>query len=651
MFTFANPLLLWMLPLLALPWIFRRRQEERIRHIDFPLVRFLRESEDKELINPQLQELLLLILRTILIAMLIFALAGPKWMRDGKNQSGFLSYLPFGRTLQHYLIVMDSSYSMGYGQDGNSWWRKAEQTWEKVNKELYGFSSQTIRWDQSLTTSNRTPQLSYLSAVERDALFSISPEEEGASVLQLFDAIDQSSTGMENIILITDGQRYPWSDLLDGVIEKESAPSMLVVTIGEGPITNTWCEISGISSPPWGIAGWETITGNAGAIMQEPLDNGTISILRTGSDDTLYSRSIAYPDIKQTPVKIPFQFTTRFSLLRESQQDIKQNPEINLVLRAEPLDQLPIDNQLEIQLPAISKFKVGIVSGNTENDSVSAILTSAINPLQGAQESPPVTIQNMILPDISYDAELDMVVLADNLAQEQLAPNNADQTMEYIKNGGSVVLFTGSGNETNGPWNLLLNSIGWQWLNQDNSDIKTESISISKSGRLAETFSTWDKTMWLDWMPNRHGRIKADGAHPLITYKSGDETAYLVSQSTIGKGRVWVINTSLLPESNALLSPILPPILWEIGKEIARTKTNSQLKHYGARAESDLTLLTNEEQQQITEQYGIRFADSSTIDKEIDSFYGGVDLRLLLIFLCIAIALLESWLSNHLASL
>ncbi len=651
MFTFANPLLLWMLPFLALPWIFRRRQEERIRHIDFPMVHFLRESEDKELINPQLQELLLLILRTILIAMLIFALAGPKWMRDGKSQSGFLSYLPFGRTLQHYLIVMDSSYSMGYGQGGDSWWRKAEQTWEQVNNKLYGFSSQTIRWDQSLIKSNRTTQLSFLSAVERDALFSVSPEEEGTSVLPLFDAINQSAIDMNNIILITDGQRYPWSAILDGVIEDGSTPPMLVVTVGEAPITNTWCEISEISSPPWGIAGWETITGNAGAMMQEPLDNGTISILRTSSDETLYSRSIAYPDIQQNQVKIPFQFTTQFSLLRESQQASNQKQDIDLVLRAEPLDLLPFDNELQIQIPAISRFTVGIVSKQEEDDSVLAILTSAINPLQGTKESPPVTIQNLILPDISYDAALDMVILADNLAQGQFAPDNADQAMEYTKNGGAVVLFTGSDNQTNTPWNLLLDSVGWQWLNQTDSDIKSDSISISESGRLAKTLSSWDTTMWLDWTPNRHGRMTVDGAQPLITYKSGEETAYLVSQSTIGKGRIWIINTSLLLESNALLSPILPPILWEIGKEVARSKINSQLKHYSARVESDLTLLTNGEKQQLTDQYGIRFADISTIDKEIDSFYGGIDLRLLLIFLCIAMAMLESWLSNHLASL
>jgi len=96
MFTLSNPLLLWAMPVLLLPWIFRRRQEERIQHLNFPLIQFLRESEEKDLINPQLQELLLLILRTALLAVLILALAGPEWVADGQPHRGWFSFRPFG---------------------------------------------------------------------------------------------------------------------------------------------------------------------------------------------------------------------------------------------------------------------------------------------------------------------------------------------------------------------------------------------------------------------------------------------------------------------------------------------------------------------------------------------------------------------------
>ena len=160
MFTFSNPLLLWAFPILVLPWIFRRRQEERIRRVDFPLLRFLLESEDKELVNPQLQELLLLILRTLILAMLLLSLAGPRWVTDTGLNNRFLSFLPFGQTFTTNVIALDTSYSMGYGEGTDSWWNRAERTVNQPQGELTGFSTQWVNWDVTITQTE-TPGVFY----------------------------------------------------------------------------------------------------------------------------------------------------------------------------------------------------------------------------------------------------------------------------------------------------------------------------------------------------------------------------------------------------------------------------------------------------------------------------------------------------------
>jgi len=650
MFTFANPWLFWMLPALALPWIFRRRQEERIRHIGFPLLRFLRESEEKERINPQLQEFLLLILRTLLLALLILSLAGPKWIAQDSAPRGFLSFLPFGRSLQNHLVVIDSSYSMGYGEGERSWWRAAENVWDEIGRSLRGFSVQLTRWDRSAIRSRRNGSLVPLSAVERASLFSAPPRESGTSALELFDAIGQSGEERKNVILITDGQRFPWMELLNSSVEKNRIPPLVVATVGSEPVTNVWCEVSTLSTPPWGIAGWETIAGTIKAISPEPLTNGSISILRSDTNDTLFSRSISYPNSPGQPMAVPFDFTTPFAELRTSRQGTDSVSELQMTLRVEPQDLLPLDNEIQLKIPFNVTFTVGLAIPSDESNPAVSILMSAINPLRGTEASPPVTLEKLTPPNILFPETLDLALLPGDFLSPVFLETDIPPTLDYVKNGGSLLLFTG-GETGNNAWQNLLQAVGWQWLATESTNGQPAAAAVGGSGLFPRALSVWDETTWLSWIPKRHGRMEGKDAIPLVTYRIGDRTAALLSQVSVGKGRIWIVNASLNPDAKTLLSPLLPALIWETGKEIARDKIALNLALSGENPESDLTLLSPEEKQLLTERYGIRFADPGTVGKEMDVVYGGTDIRLILLLVCLALALGESWLSNRLASL
>lgn len=649
MFTFANPWLFWMLPALALPWIFRRRQEERIRRMNFPLLHFLRESEEKELINPQLQEWLLLILRTLLLGLLLLSLAGPKWRANDSAARGFFSFLPFGRSFQSHLVVIDSSYSMGYGEGERSWWREAENAWESIDGTLGGFSAQLARWDRSILQPHRAESLVPLSAVERTTLFSAPPREPGTSALELFDAVSRSREEGKSVILITDGQRYPWIELLQSTVDQKLIPPLLVATVGSEPAANVWCEVHTLSSPPWGIAGWETIVGNVKAISQQPLTNGSISILRADTNETLYSRSISYPNSPGQTMAIPFDFTTQFADLRASRQGTAES-EIRITLRVEPQDLLPLDNEIQLRIPFNSTFTAGLAVSSDENNPAASVLMAAINPLRGTASSPPVIVEKLTPPNIAYSEILDLAILPGDLVAKAWVETDVPATLDYVKNGGSLLLFTG-GEPVDGAWQSLLQAIGWQWLSPESTTGQPASVSVGGAGIFPRTLSAWDETIWTSWIPARHGRAEGNGIIPLVTYRIGEQTAYLISQISLGKGRAWIVNASLNPEANVLLSPLLPALIWETGKEIAREKRSLNLTAPGDHPESDLTLLTPDEKKLLADRYGIRFADPATLGKEMDVVYGGTDLRLVLLFFCLALALGESWLSNRLASL
>jgi hypothetical protein len=84
---------------------------------------------------------------------------------------------------------------------------------------------------------------------------------------------------------------------------------------------------------------------------------------------------------------------------------------------------------------------------------------------------------------------------------------------------------------------------------------------------------------------------------------------------------------------------------------VARQKHAQLIRLPQANEESDLTLLSEEEKAFLRETYGIAFATPDTLEEELSAQRSGTDLRMVLLFSLILLALTESWLSNRLASL
>ncbi len=645
MFTFANPLILWAFPLLLLPWIFRRRQEERVQHIPFPLLRFLHESEEKERVNPFLQEILLLILRTLLIALLLLALAGPKWVTQQPGMSkGFMSYFPFGRSFQSHVLVLDHSYSMGYAEGENNWWRKTREAWDILENEITGLALDRIRWDRRTLESN-PEQLMLLSSSEMEALLSEVPEQEGIPITELIHGLEQTFEESRNVILVTDGQRFPWRPYLQTQPQETLPHNLLVVTVGEEPVNNLWCDVESLSSPPWGIAGWETIAGKVYA-MHEEGGEATVSILHEETGEPLYVKSIQYPSSRESINSQSYFFSARFTDLLPKEENVAPPEVLDFSIHLEPDDPLPLDNRLSLTVPAIDRFRYALLDQSQESQEVVTILQTAINPMRDSSQAPPIETEILTPPFDLENASPHLLLVAKTL-NESWAPTQTNQVLEYVRNGGSVIVFTGAAESQDPEWEAFLEELGWLWKNEDPA-VEENSLSVTGSDILAQSLSTWENEMWNPWIGERHGTLRGT---PLVSYRVGDETHHLVSETVLGKGKIWLANSSLEPNGDTLLSPLLPAFLWETGKEQARDHQTYDFSIPAPSEESNLTLLTEQEKQELEDNYGIQFAELSNLREALDNLYGGTDLRLLLIFLCVVLGVTESWMSNRLASL
>jgi hypothetical protein len=121
MFGFAplSPVFLWGLGAVSVPVIIHLMHSPRARQIDFPSVRFLLACQKKATRRSRLKNIILLLLRMLLIALLAWALSRP--YRENE-QTDVLPDAPVSM-----VVILDNSYSMGYVAKGVSHFERARE--------------------------------------------------------------------------------------------------------------------------------------------------------------------------------------------------------------------------------------------------------------------------------------------------------------------------------------------------------------------------------------------------------------------------------------------------------------------------------------------------------------------------------------------
>ena len=123
-FGFASPLMLWGLAAGGVPVMIHLLHRRRFRTEQWAAMRFLLAASKKQSRRMKLEQILLLIVRTMIVVFVALALSRPLAETLGES---FQSEGP-----KHRIVVIDATFSMGYAPDGQSRFARAKEVARKI---------------------------------------------------------------------------------------------------------------------------------------------------------------------------------------------------------------------------------------------------------------------------------------------------------------------------------------------------------------------------------------------------------------------------------------------------------------------------------------------------------------------------------------
>jgi hypothetical protein len=245
--TFLNPLVLFGLAAAAIPVILHLLNRRKLRTIEFSTLRFLKELQHSSLRRLKLRQWLLLIIRTLLIATLVFAFARPALR-------GSLAGALGSRAHSSMVLLLDDSPSMSVRNERGMLLTQARDAASRLlalagegdRIALASFSS--LKTDSG-ALSYGTPDAAQ-SALER-----IQPSQItlplGSSFPPLTKLLATTQDANLEVYILTDGQASQFEGRTDGT-DSTAAPPMearfFLVRIPAGPQQNAGVTRAGIES-------------------------------------------------------------------------------------------------------------------------------------------------------------------------------------------------------------------------------------------------------------------------------------------------------------------------------------------------------------------------------------------------------------------
>ncbi len=200
---FVAPLLLFGLGALAIPVLIHLIQREKKRVVEFPSLMFLRRIPYQSVRRRRIRHWALLLMRLAALALIVAAFARPFFRRHtlaAATQNG----------AREVVILVDTSYSMGYGQR----WSKAQAAArDAINRLSAGDRASLVLFSSGAELSVRsTPDRGRLLAALATA--SVGPgATRFAPALKLGGSLlGESPLPRREIVLVSDFQRRGWED-------------------------------------------------------------------------------------------------------------------------------------------------------------------------------------------------------------------------------------------------------------------------------------------------------------------------------------------------------------------------------------------------------------------------------------------------------
>ena len=207
-FGFASPLLLWGMALGGIPVLIHLLHKRRYVELPWAAMRFLIAATKKQSRRMRLEQILLLIVRTMILVLIALALARPSAERLGEY---FRAEGP-----RHRIVVVDATFSMGYATGERSRFDRAKEfARQVVQGTKQGDATNLVRLsDSSPRIIVRRP--AYQPAAVLEEIGQLTLLDERVDVSAVLKEIDEllslaPEITRKEIVFITDLQAAAWS--------------------------------------------------------------------------------------------------------------------------------------------------------------------------------------------------------------------------------------------------------------------------------------------------------------------------------------------------------------------------------------------------------------------------------------------------------
>ncbi len=432
--TFLNPAILFGLLAVSLPVAIHLLSKPRLKRVKWAATKFLLQSVQKNRRRVQLEDVLLLLLRALLVALLIFLFARPALLTDAGVQLGGLA--------APAVIILDNSMSMGQSDGVQTRFDQAKGMADDLLSRLESGSSCALYLSSSQVKVVIPKPTTDLPVVKRS--IDQAALTDGSSDLYpaIKQAVDQLKTlpgAHKEIFVVTDSQLSAWNELphireLQEQNSKDIKIQFLVVgNHGEDNLSVSAIQLDGtvaamnqqlrcsVTVNNWGRTPVENVSVKLAADSDAPQDEGIIAHLDPGA-----SKMIT--------------LNARF-----------RDPGYHSLTASIPGDRLPDDNQRSVALLVLDRLNLLVIEGTTKPDPADRdgfFISHALTPVSADKvkdyyarvvTGPIDALEN---PSLSEN----QVIFLCNV--RQLSPRAAQNLRDYVNRGGALVVFPGGTTDT-----------------------------------------------------------------------------------------------------------------------------------------------------------------------------------------------------------
>ncbi len=532
--SFLEPLYLAGLLAAAVPLIIHLINRRKAVHQPFPALKLLRESDRKEARSLKVRQWILMALRILAVALLVFALAKPYLLSDAS--AGSSDRLP-----SSVVFVVDDSLSMHHGD----WWSAAT---DRLGRELEALKP----WDEAaLITTARTDgpvgRLTNEKGKLKRAASSLEARQTAGSlpnaILRAGDILSTSELPNRRIVVISDFTAGGFPTSASGVSAVDYPVRQ--ISVREGNDTRPNLAVTGVSYSQQGPAreGRWVVRAEIENFSDRPVEDIEVDLRVEGK--VVASRLVDELEAGATRA-VSVNHTVKGAGLRRGVVEIGNPDALD--------DRLDLDNRRHFTFRMKKNVEVLLVNGAPSSVAYRDELYFTVRALNPGQTSESSLVPTVVTPDGLADKTLENfdVILMANVARLDEAAS--EQLRQFVRDGGGLFVAMGDQveadayNERLGP--LLPKPLRRikRLAQRDDPDAPVKITRIGASERTHPVFRIFDmpggqalqsarvyKYMLLEPTTPEESTV-------LLSYRDG---APALLERRVQKGRVFLLTTTI----------------------------------------------------------------------------------------------------------